>query len=95
MEQVAGLMMRLHIPNDYAMVYDMKKEEPIQIHTCFCFFAIDAVFLDSDRRVVQMLCNIRPWKLFIKPSRPARYFIETLAGEARKKNIHIGDLVVF
>lgn len=95
MEQIAGLMFRLKIPDDFAMIYDMKSERPIQIHTCFCFHRIDAIFLDSDKRVIQMYCNLRPWILAMPNSRPARYFIEVLAGRTKKLDIHLGDRVMF
>lgn len=94
-EQIAGLMFRLKVPWDFAIVYDMKKEQPIQIHTCFCFHPIDALFLDNDHRVIQMYQNLHPWILAMPNSRPARYFVETLAGRTKALDIHIGDRVVF
>lgn len=35
------------------------------IHTCFMSFPIDAYFLDKGGRVVKVVRNIRPWRLFI------------------------------
>ena len=35
------------------------------IHTCFMAFPIDAYFLDRDGRVVKVVRNIRPWRLFV------------------------------
>jgi len=35
------------------------------IHTFFMSFAIDATFLDRQNRVVKVVRNIRPWRLFV------------------------------
>lgn len=35
------------------------------IHTCFMRFAIDATFLDKNDKVVKVVRNIRPWRLFV------------------------------
>lgn len=35
------------------------------IHTFFMRFAIDATFLDRENRVVRIVRNVRPWRLWI------------------------------
>ena len=35
------------------------------IHTCFMRYAIDATFLDRHDRVVKVVRNIKPWRLFV------------------------------
>ena len=35
------------------------------IHTFFMRFTIDAAFLDREDRVVKVVRNIRPWRLFV------------------------------
>lgn len=32
------------------------------IHTCFMKFAIDAVFLDKNMKVVKVIKNLKPWR---------------------------------
>ncbi|MBI4655680.1 MAG: DUF192 domain-containing protein [Elusimicrobia bacterium] len=32
------------------------------IHTCFMKFAIDAVFLDRNMKIVRVLVNLKPWR---------------------------------
>lgn len=32
------------------------------IHMCFMRFAIDAVFVDRDNRVLRVIGNLRPWR---------------------------------
>lgn len=90
---IIGLMFRRDIPQDFAMVFDMGYEQPIWLHTLFCSKCIDAVFLDRDKMVIQIMRCLHPWQINVKPSRPARYFIETLAGEVSRHDIHHGDTV--
>lgn len=50
------------------------------IHTCFMRFAIDAVFLDRADRVVRVVRNIRPWRLFVFGGWRAVKVLELAAG---------------
>ncbi len=47
------------------------------IHTFFMSFPIDAVFLDSQDRVVKTVRGIRPWRLFVWGGWRARKVLET------------------
>ena len=57
------------------------------VHTCGMRFAIDAVFLDADLRVVKVVRGLRPWRL--ASARRARVVLETEAGGAAA--IAVGD----
>lgn len=50
------------------------------IHTWFMRFAIDAVFLDRADRVVRVVRNIRPWRLFVFGGWRAVKVLELAAG---------------
>jgi|SRR5215212_3603484 len=58
------------------------------IHTWFMCFAIDAVFLDGDLRVLAVRSRLRPWR--IAGRRGARAVLELAAGEADRRSIHPG-----
>jgi uncharacterized protein len=62
------------------------------IHTWFMNFAIDAVFLDRDLRVVHIAGSIPPWRT--ARGRSARAVLELAAGEADRRRIGIGDVLV-
>ena len=47
------------------------------IHTCFMSFPIDATFLDRRDRVVKVVRNIRPWRLFVWGGPKAAKVLET------------------
>ena len=47
------------------------------IHMCFMSFPIDAYFLDKDDKVVKVVRNIPPWKLFVWGGWRATKVLET------------------
>lgn len=49
------------------------------IHTLFMRFAIDAIFLDGQNRVVKVVRAIRPWRLFVWGGFRARKVLEVAA----------------
>ena len=49
------------------------------IHTFFMRFAIDAVFYDSEDRVVKVVRNVRPWRPFVWGGFRAVKVLETVA----------------
>jgi uncharacterized protein len=59
------------------------------VHTCFMRFAIDAVFLDSELRVVGVVPDLPPWRAAAR--RRARAVLELPAGECRRRGIEVGD----
>jgi hypothetical protein len=63
------------------------------IHTFFMRFAIDAVFLDEELRVVAIAADLRPWRAAGK--RGARAVLELPAGECARRGLAVGDQVRF
>jgi hypothetical protein len=60
------------------------------IHMFFMRFAIDAVYLDADDRVLRVVDDLRPWK--IGPTlRRARKVLEVPAGAAVACGLQTGD----
>ena len=51
------------------------------IHTFFMRFPIDATFYDREDRVVRIVRNIRPWRLFVWGGWRAVKVLETAAAE--------------
>lgn len=63
------------------------------IHCFGMRFAIDALFLDGEGRVLQIREDLPPgsWA----SHKGARYVLEIPAGQVRKKNIEVGDIINF
>lgn len=59
------------------------------IHMFLMRFAIDAVFLDRDGVVVDVVANLKPWRTATR--RHARSVLELAAGEAARRGIRVGD----
>ena len=61
------------------------------IHTHFMRFAIDALFLDRELRVLDVRSALRPWRMARK--RGAHAVLELRAGEAERRGVQVGDVL--
>lgn len=61
------------------------------IHTHFMRFAIDALFLDRELRVLDVRSTLRPWRMARR--RGARAVLELRAGEAERRGVQVGDVL--
>jgi uncharacterized membrane protein (UPF0127 family) len=59
------------------------------IHTWFMRFAIDAVFLDGDLTVVDVVPRLEPWRTAAR--RGSSAVLELAAGECERRRIRPGD----
>lgn len=59
------------------------------IHMFFMRFAIDAVFLDGEDRVVKVVPALRPWR--VAWARGAASVLEVGAGECAARGVSVGD----
>ena len=59
------------------------------VHMAFMRFPIDAVFLDSDMRVVKIAADLKPWRA--AGARGAKSCLEIAAGEAARRGLTVGD----
>ena len=62
------------------------------IHMFFMRFAIDAVFLDSELRVLKVVPDLKPWRMAAK--RGAKQVLEIAAGEAERRGLEPGQQLV-
>ncbi|MCK4327732.1 MAG: DUF192 domain-containing protein [Candidatus Diapherotrites archaeon] len=84
-QKFMGLMFRKKLGRPMALVLAVESRWMAAIHTLFMRFPIDLVFLDSERRVVDVVKNVKPWRLNIVPKKPAKYVVEMRAGAAKYK----------
>lgn len=61
------------------------------IHMWFMRFAIDAVFLDAENRVLRIAADLRPWR--VAACRGAKAVVELAAGECARVGLRPGDLL--
>jgi uncharacterized protein len=68
-------------------------EEEGAIHTFGMRFPIDALFLDSDGKVLRIKSKLRPWRL--AGSRNSAAVLELPAGRAAEAGVELGDRLLF
>jgi uncharacterized protein len=92
-KKMRGLMFEKKSNFDYALVFDVGKESRLKasIHMLFVFFPIDVVYLNSEKKVVDIVHGIKPFSLNYTPKAGARYFIELPEGKA--ENIRLKDKI--
>jgi uncharacterized membrane protein (UPF0127 family) len=61
------------------------------IHTAFMRFPIDALFLDSELRVLGIVRRLDPWR--VASQRKARSVLELRAGETERLGVAVGDVL--
>jgi uncharacterized membrane protein (UPF0127 family) len=84
-----GLMFR-NIKGNTAILKNYNRES---LHTLFVFYPIDIIFLDKNKKVIEIKKNIKPFTLKIIPNKKAKYVLECKARNS--KNIRIGQTIKF
>jgi uncharacterized membrane protein (UPF0127 family) len=87
--RMRGLLGRRSLPSGEGILL----RPAASIHTFFMRFAIDAVFLDDELRVLQIAPELRPWRTAAK--RGAKAVLELPAGECERRGLAVGDRVRF
>jgi uncharacterized membrane protein (UPF0127 family) len=82
--RLAGLMGRKGLPSGEGILL----RPAGSVHTCFMRFAIDAVFLDRDLRVLRITPGLRPWRA--ARARGARAVLELPSGECERRGLAVG-----
>ncbi len=80
-----GLMGRKDLPAGYGLLLSPCSS----IHMCFMRFAIDAIYLDKNFKIIKIVRNLRPW-IGISCCLSAYTVIEIKAGTADKYGCSIG-----
>lgn len=84
-----GLMFTRKI-KDKCLIFEFDHDRKVGLHMLFVFYPIDVLFLDKDRRVVEMKRNFRPFTAY-DPKNEARYVIELPEGKA--ESIRTGNII--
>lgn len=84
--RLRGLMLRAPLPPAHGLLL----APCASIHMCFMRFAIDAVYIDHDYRVLKVAAHLRPW-LGLSACPGAWGCIELTSGEAARLGIAAGE----
>lgn len=92
-KQTRGLMFRKSLPKGSGLLMDFKSERKVGIWMLFMRFPIDLIYINSEKKVVDIKGNVKPvslnpltWRVYY-PKKPARYVLEVPAGTAGKTKI--------
>jgi hypothetical protein len=80
-----GLLGRRHLPSGEGILL----KPASSVHMAFMRFAIDAVFLDRELRVVKIAAALRPWRA--AGARGSKLVLEIAGGEAARRGLTVGD----
>jgi uncharacterized membrane protein (UPF0127 family) len=89
-----GLMYRKSMKDDQAMLFIFEDEIPRAFYMKNTQFALDIIFIDSDRKVVSIQKNAQSLDFTSLPSEgPAQYVLEVNAGLSDKWTLENGDRI--
>jgi uncharacterized membrane protein (UPF0127 family) len=90
-----GLRFAKPLKNKQALILVAEKESvrETMIDMLFVFFQIDVLWLDKNKKVVDIRRSVKPFTFLIIPKRPAKYIIELKEGTTN--NINLGDELKF
>lgn len=88
-QQLRGLM----FSKRKCLLFELGKEKRTPLHMFFVFFAIDVIYLDKTKKVVEMKRNLKPF-WFYYPEKKAKFIIEAPSGVIDESCTERGDQVV-
>ncbi len=88
-----GLMFSKRII-DKGLVFVFDKQMKVDLHMFFVFFPIDVIFLDEDKKVVDLKKEFRPFTIYLSKEK-AKYIIELPEKTIDKSKTEIGDKIEF
>ncbi|TQD26707.1 DUF192 domain-containing protein [Methanolobus vulcani] len=94
LKQIKGLMFTKRIPDNYALVFVMKKSQRVSLHMLFVNYPIDAIFLNDEKRVIKT-SSLKAWIGTCSCQEKVKYIIETSHGKSEKLRIKPGDTLKF
>jgi hypothetical protein len=93
-KRARGLMLRRKLDKALVFLLDRETKMGAAIHSYFVLFSFDIIWLDKDRKIVDMR-TVRPFRLIEVPRAKAKYFIELPVGSIKRSGIKIGQKINF
>lgn len=91
-----GLMWRREMSDEQGMLFIMDRAEPQSFWMLNTYLALDIIFIDDDRRILNIEQDTQPESLDpIRSQGDARYVLEVVAGFAEQFGVQVGDEVVW
>lgn len=71
------------------LIFVFDEEKIISLHMLFVFFPIDVLFLDKDKRIIEIKRNFRPFTFYTSKNK-AKYVVEL----TEKHNYLLGEKLI-
>lgn len=98
-KQVQGLMFRESIPDNFGMLFVYNDEDTHSMWMKNTLVHLDLIFLDRDKRVIDMYIDVPPCKCPPCPTypsrKPAQYVLELKGNRSKKLGLKVGDRLFF
>ena len=94
-ERARGIMFRRRFEKPLLFIFPRVSRLGSAIHSFFVFVEFDAVFLDEEKKVVDIRQSIKPFTPVIIPRAPAKFLIEAPAGWVAKSGLKTGEIIEF
>lgn len=88
-----GLMFSKKI-SDIGFVFVFSKPKKIDLHMFFVFFPIDILFLDDNKKVIEIKENLKPFSIYVSKNK-ASYVIELPNNTIKESKTKVDDKIVF
>ena len=88
LEKGMGLMFK----KPQTLIFVFEKEKIVPLHMLFVFYPIDVLFLNKDKKIVEIKKDFRPFTFFT-PRKKAKYIIELPKNTIKRTNTQVGDTV--
>lgn|SRR3989338_6469354 len=79
--------------NNKALVMEFNKEQKVPLHMWFVFYPIDVLYLDENKKVVEIIKNFRPFTFYF-PEKKAKHVVELPANSVHKGQLEVDDTIV-
>jgi|TARA_B100001971_G_scaffold100907_1_gene93006 hypothetical protein len=76
------------------LIFIFEKEKIVPLHMFFVFYQIEILFLDKNKKVVEMKKNFSPFT-FYDPKNKSKYVIELPIGAIKNSKTEIKDAIEF
>ncbi|MBW2982262.1 DUF192 domain-containing protein [Candidatus Woesearchaeota archaeon] len=74
------------------LIFVLDQERIIGLHMIFVFFPIDVLFLDKNKRIIEIKKNLKPFSFYISKNK-AKYVAEI--AKNKRKNYRLGEKIDF
>ena len=90
-----GLMFTMPLKRGKAIILEADEEGILDttIHMLFVFFPIDVIWVNLEKKVVDIKRNVLPFTPWLSPKDPAKYVVELPSSST--KFVKVGDSIIF